>query len=144
MPTLPIDPPTVVNKYKEPYDVYIGRGSKWGNPFVIGEHGDRDEVIEQYAQWLPTQPELVASMPELTGKRLGCFCAPKACHGDVLVALNVSFQVYGFLPTVRRRYLTRKLELNLEDFTCFGCGLSRSCEFAFDPYNTNGDCIAEK
>lgn len=38
----------VVNLYKEPYDVYIGRGSPWGNPFVIGKDGDRKECIDKY------------------------------------------------------------------------------------------------
>lgn len=38
---------TVVNKYKEEYDIYIGRGSRWGNPFVIGKDGTREEVIEK-------------------------------------------------------------------------------------------------
>ena len=38
----------VVNKYKQPYDIYIGRGSKWGNPFIIGQDGNREEVINKY------------------------------------------------------------------------------------------------
>ena len=42
----------VVNKYKEDYDVYIGRGSKWGNPYRIGEDGTREEVIEKYRLYL--------------------------------------------------------------------------------------------
>ena len=33
------------------------------------------------------QPELLAALPELAGKTLGCWCAPKACHGDVLARL---------------------------------------------------------
>ena len=42
----------VVNKYKESYDVYIGRGSIWGNPFIIGKDGDRDEVIKKYEDYI--------------------------------------------------------------------------------------------
>jgi len=38
----------VVNKYKNRFDVYIGRGSSFGNPFEIGIHGDRNEVIKKY------------------------------------------------------------------------------------------------
>ena len=78
---------TIVNKYKDQYDVYIGRGSKWGNPFRIGDHGDREDVIEQYREWIQTQPILLNSLEELRNKRLGCFCKPKACHGDVLLEL---------------------------------------------------------
>ena len=75
----------VVNKYKHVYDVYIGRGSKWGNPFVIGKDGTREEVINKYEKYLLNNPELLNSLHELKGKTLGCFCKPKACHGDVLV-----------------------------------------------------------
>ena len=77
---------TVVNKYRNSYDVYIGRGSKWGNPFVIGQDGSRDEVIEKYREWIITQPQ-INDIEELRGKRLGCFCKPSRCHGDILVEL---------------------------------------------------------
>lgn len=69
------------------YDVYIGRPSKWGNPFVIGKDGDRAEVLRKYEAWLRTRPELLAALPELRGKVLGCWCAPEPCHGDVLSRL---------------------------------------------------------
>lgn len=78
---------SVVNKYHEHYDIYIGRGSQWGNPFVIGEDGDRDEVIAKYEEWIRRQSHLLLKLPELIGCRLGCFCKPKACHGDVLIKL---------------------------------------------------------
>lgn len=74
----------VVHCKKEPYDVYIGRGSKWGNPFKIGEHGTREEVIAYYRAHLLDCPEKLLALHELKGKTLGCWCAPKACHGDVL------------------------------------------------------------
>jgi hypothetical protein len=67
--------------------VYIGRPSKWGNPFEIGKDGDREAVIQKYRKWVVTQPDLMAALPELRGKVLGCWCAPKACHGDVLASL---------------------------------------------------------
>lgn len=76
----------VVNKYKESYDVYIGRGSKWGNPFTVEQYG-RDECINKYKEYILSNPELLADLHELEGKTLGCFCKPKACHGDVLVEL---------------------------------------------------------
>lgn len=86
----------VVNKYKEPYDVYIGRGSKWGNPFThIKDRKtkaefivkSREESIEKYRQWILSQPNLLNDIHELKGKTLGCFCKPKSCHGDVLAEL---------------------------------------------------------
>ena len=77
----------VVNLRKERYDIYIGRGSKWGNKFVIGKDGDREEVIKKYREWILSNKELLGSLHELKGKVLGCFCKPKACHGDVLVEL---------------------------------------------------------
>lgn len=77
----------VVHCKREPYDVYIGRPSKWGNPFVIGTDGTREQVIAKYRRWLESQPQLLAALPELKGKTLGCWCAPDACHGDVLAEL---------------------------------------------------------
>lgn len=64
--------------------VYIGRPSKWGNPFVIGRDGSREEVIAKYRAWITTQPVLLVALSELRGQDLVCWCAPHACHGDVL------------------------------------------------------------
>lgn len=77
----------VVNLRKEPYDVYIGRGSIWGNPFKIGRDGTREEVVQKYGEWIQSRPDLLARLDELKDKVLGCFCHPKACHGDVLIEL---------------------------------------------------------
>ena len=78
----------VVHCKRDDYDVYIGRGSKWGNPFVIGKDGTREEVIDKYRKYLiMRKPKLLDSLEELEGQRLGCWCSPKACHGDVLVEL---------------------------------------------------------
>ena len=77
----------VVNLRKEKYDVYIGRGSKWGNKFILGLHGNRDEVIEKYRVWILNNNELMSCLDELRGKVLGCYCKPLACHGDVLIEL---------------------------------------------------------
>lgn len=65
--------------------VYIGRGSKWGNPFAIGKDGSREEVITKYMERLVESPQLLEAIPELTGKFLSCYCAPEACHGDILI-----------------------------------------------------------
>ena len=67
--------------------VYIGRGSKWGNRYLIGWNGTREEVIVKYHKWILTQPDLMTHLWELKDKILGCYCKPKACHGDILVGL---------------------------------------------------------
>src|SRR5262249_41455073 len=67
--------------------VYIGRPGKWGNPFVIGRDGTREEVVAKYRTHLLGNPALLAALPELAGKHLVCWCAPEACHGDVLIEL---------------------------------------------------------
>lgn len=77
----------VVHCKKSPYDVYIGRPSKWGNPFAIGRDGSREEVIVKYRGWLSANPALLKRLGELEGKVLGCWCAPLPCHGDVLAEL---------------------------------------------------------
>ena len=77
----------VVHCNKEDYDVYIGRPSKWGNPFTIGKDGTRKEVIEKYEKYIVTNNKLMNDLHELEGKVLACYCKPKACHGDVLVRL---------------------------------------------------------
>jgi len=69
------------------HDVYIGRPSKWGNPFEIGKDGTRSEVVAKYEEWIRNQPKLLSELHELEGKTLACWCKPKACHGDILVKL---------------------------------------------------------
>lgn len=80
----------VVNKYKESYDVYIGRGSIWGNPFTVQEYG-RDIAISMYELYMRDRikifPEIIDELLELKGKTLGCFCKPQPCHGDILIKL---------------------------------------------------------
>lgn len=81
---------TVVNiNRNETFDVYIGRagrghGGKWGNPF---RSGNRQKDVDDFRTWIIRQPRLMADLEELRGKRLGCFCKPNVCHGDVLVEL---------------------------------------------------------
>lgn len=84
----------VVHCKREKFDVYVGRPSKWGNPFAIKRTAHakamvdtRDEALRQYESWIRTQPELMGALPELRGKVLGCWCRPKPCHGDILARL---------------------------------------------------------
>lgn len=78
----------VVNKRVETWDIYIGRGSPFGNPFEIGKDGNRDEVIEQFRDYfaykIAHHEGFRDQVMALAGKRLGCFCKPAACHGDVI------------------------------------------------------------
>lgn len=85
---------TVVNVRRQRCDVFIGRPSKWGNPFKIGKDDggtvwSRDDVIKLYESWIRNnESELMkAARVELRGKVLGCFCAPLPCHGDVLARI---------------------------------------------------------
>ena len=100
----------VVHCKKEKYDVYIGRGSLWGNPFshkpsicAQVKVKTREEAIRRYKEWVVQQPHLMEKLPELRGKILGCWCKPKPCHGDVLVEL-----LEGQNTTVKQRYLFGK------------------------------------
>lgn len=84
---------TVVNLHRDEFDVYIGRAGQghsgmWGNPFTTGT---KREQVEKYRQWILHQPYLLNQLEDLRGKRLGCFCAPYPCHGDVLVEMLEGF-----------------------------------------------------
>lgn len=86
---------TVVNLFKDEYDIYIGRPSQWGNPFSVKKDSlapfvvnTRQEAIDSYREYaldrLEDEPDW---LEPLRGKRLGCFCKPSPCHGDVIVEL---------------------------------------------------------
>lgn len=93
---------TVVNKYKHNSGEYIGRGSVLGNPFshlpnikATNPVGSREEAVESYRTYLDLQIENknpiflreLTRLAHLSLKQplfLVCFCAPKACHGDVI------------------------------------------------------------
>ena len=79
---------TVVHNKKKRYDVYIGRPTKWRNPFIIGRDGNREQVLARYREWLLSQPDLVEqAKTQLKGKVLGCWCDPLACHGHILAEI---------------------------------------------------------
>jgi hypothetical protein len=87
----------VVNLRHEPYDVYIGRGSSFGNQWThIKTKPTKakytvntvEEAISEYQNWILQQPELLARVRhELNGQTLGCYCKPGPCHGDILVKI---------------------------------------------------------
>lgn len=84
---------TVVNIYKEKYDVYIGRKGKgndgyFGNPYPLLKGEDSGATLEKFKEYflnrLEKDTEFKAKVISLRGKRLGCFCKPKKCHGDII------------------------------------------------------------
>lgn len=91
--------PQVLNKHHKAKTtscaVYIGRPSKWGNPFSHLQGtasqfvvASRAEAVASYKKWIENQPELLeAAKTELKGKDLLCWCAPLPCHGDVLLEI---------------------------------------------------------
>lgn len=77
--------------------VYVGRPTKWGNPFshqsgtlAMYKTDTRQESIDAYRAWMDraNQHQLrIAAIQELRGKDLVCWCAPRACHADILMEL---------------------------------------------------------
>lgn len=96
-------PPTVVRirrkrgEIVEACDVYIGRhmfqggwrlrASAWCNPFRIGKDGTRADVLDKYEAYVRRNERLMDNLSSLAGMKLGCWCKPEPCHGDVLVKL---------------------------------------------------------
>ncbi len=86
----------VVNLKHDDYDIYIGRGSKWGCPYTIIKDrptkadfivDTREEALAKYKEYILARPDLMDALDELDGKTLGCYCKPLSCHGDVLIEL---------------------------------------------------------
>ena len=78
----------VVNLRKESYTLYIGRGSFFGNPFRIGKDGNREEVIKKFEQYARNKKPLLDRIRILPKDIiLGCYCKPKACHGDIIIKI---------------------------------------------------------
>jgi hypothetical protein len=84
----------VINKRFAADDVYIGRaattgGGYFGNPYIMTHESMREHVIDQYREYfnsrITTDPEFARRVLDLRGKRLGCYCKPRPCHGDVIV-----------------------------------------------------------
>lgn len=82
----------VVHCKKNKYDVYIGRPSKWGNPFshkegttALYKTESREEAVLKFEEYLINNSKLMSELKELKGKILGCWCSPQSCHGDILI-----------------------------------------------------------
>ena len=83
----------VVNIYKEQFDAYIGRAGRgedgyFGNPFRMENRISREQAVKSFQKYfterIEKDSEFKRRVLALKGKRLGCFCKPKACHGDVI------------------------------------------------------------
>lgn len=70
-----------------PGTIYVGRPGIWGNPFVVGKDGTREEVIELYRAYVLQNPLLLSKLGSLVGYDLVCWCYPAPCHADVLIEL---------------------------------------------------------
>lgn len=83
--------PVLINRHKGEFDIYIGRGTIWGNPHPIdlGQGISRSVSIEMYREHLYSCLEdgriLISDVLNLSGKRIGCSCAPLPCHGNVII-----------------------------------------------------------
>ncbi len=79
----------VVNIKRDKCDIYIGRPSDFGNPFSIGLHGNRQQVIEQFKEYfyekISNNERFKNLILNLKGKTLGCYCSPLPCHGDIII-----------------------------------------------------------
>lgn len=91
METVAVNIKTVGDIPGQSYDIFVGRPSKWGNPFKKGRDGTLREVLRKYREHILASPELMAALPELKGRRLACFCVPSPCHAQVLVDLVEEF-----------------------------------------------------
>ncbi|MEX0718657.1 MAG: DUF4326 domain-containing protein [Planctomycetaceae bacterium] len=95
----------MVNRSRqESYDVYIGRPMIWGNKFSHDprSHAEvivptRELAIIRHEDWLLDQPHLLERLPDLAGKRLGCWCTPKSCHGHTLRRLVIFTATNGLI-----------------------------------------------
>jgi hypothetical protein len=137
----------VAHLKREPCDVRIDRGTPWGNPFELDKAatdkaGERAAVIAQHQNWLangetPTTDSHGRTfnpvgarehLPELKGKRLGCWCAPLPCHGDTLAALAAEVPRDCWLDysdSARRDWVRERLGLSVR-FWCVTVNGQRS------------------
>lgn len=92
----------IINLKYEQAEINCGRGSIFGNPFIIGKDGDRDEVVRKHKEWINkwliegvevvlvvqgkrySNKEVINNIEKLRGKKCGCYCKPLACHLDYL------------------------------------------------------------
>ena len=105
---------------KEPNNIYIGRrtsklkASKWRNPFRINHRSSRKRVVRQFEVYIRKKRNLVKLISELEGKTLGCWCAPKLCHAQILHKLAGNKPVYQSRSGFKNKYMDRENNMNSE------------------------------
>ena len=87
----------VVHCKREPFTVYIGRPHRsipqeqwgpFGNPIFMKREEDRQDVLERFEIHARQNCELLDAIEKLSIKDvLGCWCAPRPCHGDIIIKL---------------------------------------------------------
>lgn len=102
----------VVHCMKEPHDIYIGRWHKsqpnesiWHNPYKVGT---REEKIAKFKEYLSSNSTLCSKLYTLRNKKLGCWCSPEDCHGDILAEYANKYEqiiVRNFWETVPVGYM---------------------------------------
>ncbi len=110
------DLPTVVNRHHfanhdeiPPPWIYIGRGTPLGNPYLLKDHGE-ERCMRLYKKWLwehiqKRNERILAELRRITPRhRLACSCAPRPCHGDVVVQAWVWARKKGLLSPPRETY----------------------------------------
>lgn len=91
--------------------VYVGRPTKFGNPFPMRKESERNQCCDQYREWIYQQDDLLEEIREtLRGLDLVCWCAPKRCHADILLKI----------ANDRKWCDVCALDYDLEDYP-FGC-----------------------
>lgn len=112
----------VVHISKEPYDVYIGRPSKWSNPYTYIKDKQtlakyvvdtREEAIEKFREYIESGDgkHLLNDLHELKDKTLGCWCEPEPCHGEVLIELVERYCCQEEKLTIKEKLKKHKNEL---------------------------------
>lgn len=113
----------IVNIKNSTYDIYIGRGSIYGNPYKIGIDGSRDDVCYKHLLYLKNNLSngkfKYKDLKLLENKKLGCYCYPKKCHGDnykmLLDEMNKYFKVIvaGSRNYYNKDFIYNKLDILL-------------------------------
>jgi hypothetical protein len=142
--------PKVLNKRADqiPKDaIYIGRGSKWGNPFSHLKNSQakiivatREESILCYKQWIcrdyywpfiPNPPTIKEIIDELCGRDLVCYCAPKPCHGDFLLEVannNICGKCHKQITDYKLDLHECPYETDVSDNVDFRCNCCYECK----------------
>ena len=115
----------ILNKYKDSYQsdqvTYIGRGSVWGNPKVIGKDGTREEVIAWYDTYLTERicrrdPTIISALQDLTEEsQLLCFCEPQPCHGRVIKRIWEEIRQYETFEEGLKKFMKNHSTIPVPD-----------------------------